>query len=868
MNTAFCCDANRRDAVREDGRFNGIDWLEVVDREAPVGSPRQRTLLVRCLKPVTGLDRHHVMVAGGDRVRDIQVEWAMAADALTVPPANAAEAAAWGALPEPDHVLVVRVDREGDASPYHLHLVRGGGSMLPPQGFDPLLADVPFSFKVECESPFDCLQETSCPAPVESSPELDYLAKDYASFRRLLLDRMRQLVPGWREQSPADLGVTLVELLAYAGDLYSYRQDAIATEAYLATARSRVSLRRHARLVDYDVDDGANARAWVHLEVAADGASLDPRPDAPNRAWFLTRVDGVRSGALAPGSAALAAVLAEAPETFEPIYADGMMPIPLFVEHNEIRFYTYGERGCTVPAGATTATLHGHRQHLAPGMPLLLEEVKGVRTGLAADADPARRHVVRLTTVERIRDGAPLVDPLTGTPITIVSWHDEDALPFALCLSARLDADHGGQWHGDISVARANLVLCDHGRTRADEPLGTVPAATGSPAASCDPCAAPFTQSLSPRFRPSLVESPVTRVVHVQRRAASGAAERTFLPFDPAASATAAIDPPRGRVIPIVRPASTESGQVFQWQPRPDLLDSDSGDRHFVLESDGETATWLRFGDGVYGRSPSAPSAFTATYRVGNGSAGNIGAEALAYVVTPDARIAAVRNPIAGAGGRDPETAAQIRRRAPQAFRRQERAVTAEDYARLASSYASVERVAATAKWTGSWHTTFVSVDRRAAAPVDAPFSQGLRRHLERYRLAGVDLAIDAPVFVALEIELHICAAPEYFRAGVKQALLRLFSRGLQANGMRGHFHPDNFTFGQPVYLSPILTAAHGVPGVVAASARVFQRLGRPSQVHLNEGRITLGRLEIARLDNDPVFSDRGVLRIDVQGGK
>ena len=85
-----------------------------------------------------------------------------------------------------------------------------------------------------------------------------------------MLDRLSLLAPGWSERSAADLGVALVELLAYAADNLSYRQDAIANEAYLATARQRVSVRRHARLVDYALHEGCNARAWVHLKVAAD----------------------------------------------------------------------------------------------------------------------------------------------------------------------------------------------------------------------------------------------------------------------------------------------------------------------------------------------------------------------------------------------------------------------------------------------------------------------------------------------------------------------------------------------------------------------------------------------------------------------
>ena len=107
---------------------------------------------------------------------------------------------------------------------------------------------------------------------------IDYLAKDYASFRRLLLDRLAVVMPDWRERNPADLGVAVVEALAYAGDYLSYAQDAVATEAYLGSARRRASVRRHARLVDYVMHDGANARTWVCFEVDRD---LIGTPDKP-----------------------------------------------------------------------------------------------------------------------------------------------------------------------------------------------------------------------------------------------------------------------------------------------------------------------------------------------------------------------------------------------------------------------------------------------------------------------------------------------------------------------------------------------------------------------------------------------------------
>ena len=103
-----------------------------------------------------------------------------------------------------------------------------------------------------------------------------------------MLDRMSLLVPDWVERTPADVGVALVETLAYVADELSYRQDAVATEAYLATARRRTSLRRHARLVDYVVHEGSNARAWVRVFVDAGNVSLSAGTP------LLTRVPGVR----------------------------------------------------------------------------------------------------------------------------------------------------------------------------------------------------------------------------------------------------------------------------------------------------------------------------------------------------------------------------------------------------------------------------------------------------------------------------------------------------------------------------------------------------------------------------------------------
>ncbi len=88
------------------------------------------------------------------------------------------------------------------------------------------------------------MDEDTRDAVLPAAPVIDYTARDYDTIRKLLLDRLALTTPDWAERNPADLGTTLVELLAYTGDQISYQQDAVATEAYLDTARRRVSVRR------------------------------------------------------------------------------------------------------------------------------------------------------------------------------------------------------------------------------------------------------------------------------------------------------------------------------------------------------------------------------------------------------------------------------------------------------------------------------------------------------------------------------------------------------------------------------------------------------------------------------------------------
>jgi hypothetical protein len=142
-----------------------------------------------------------------------------------------------------------------------------------------------------------------------------------------------------------------------------------------------------------------------------------------------------------------------------------------------------------------------------------------------------------------------------------------------------------------------------------------------------------------------------------------------------------------------------------------------------------------------------------------------------------------------------------------------------------------------------------------------------MRRFLERFRLAGYDLEIDAPTFVPLNILIMVCVAPGFFRSDVKQSLSDVFSNRDLASGGRGFFHPDNFTFGQPLYLSRIYETAMAVNGVASAEVKRFERFGKTPNKELDNYMLMPAPLEIVRLDNDPNFPENGKIEFEMHGG-
>lgn len=874
----ICCEQDaRRDEVRRLKGWTGLDYVEIGEDQRTLSAYFLGNLPAELVTNKPGIEKY-LRLEGGVRVTSIAI-----VDVDPVVDGN----------PETDDHLVVHIDAAGDFSTYTLRLV--GLKKI-----DPRYDHVDFSFKVDCPSELDCRPDCACDPPVLAEPEINYLAKDYASFRQLLLDRLAVLLPGWTERNVPDLGITLVELLAYTGDYLSYYQDAVATEAYLDTARQRISVRRHVRLIDYVLHEGCNARAWVCLEVGND-LSLDL-----GEAAFIT---GLNDALMLPqtvlSSDDLDSLPADSYEAFEPLVADPAAPFELRTAHNEIRLYTWGDRECCLERGSTSATLldawdaeppavkdrvkikeedededdtgyqateadqcppdgpdtQVSRRMLAlqPGDVVILEEVIGPGTGLSADADPLHRHAVRLTAVTPGEDPVVRTDDGRPTPYLRVVWASEDALPFPFCVSTLGPAPEC-RFLDNVSVARGNVVLVDHGATRDPEALGQVPLLRTESVCRCEGHPGD-SRLVAGRFGATLAKTPLTH--------------RQPLPAD---------EPHRSRWVPaavIVKQDVLEaepqvwlsSDPPHSWQVRRDLLSSDPRDHDYVVEIDDDGLAHLRFGDGESAVQPAAGADFRAAYRIGNGRRGNVGAEAITRLVLRRTRLRgqslSVRNPLPAVGGADAELTDEAKLFAPHIFRKRiERAVIANDYRVLAERNARVQRASADLVWTGSWYEADVAIDPLSVGQPDDGLDAEIAAYLHPFRRIGHDLHVLAACYVPLHLELEVCVLPHHDRGHVKAALLDVFSNRALPGGRRGFFHPDRLTFGGGVFLSTILAAGQAVPGVDCVRVVAFHRQLEPANHEIDNGVLALRSNEIAQLDNDPVYPERGSLVLRMMGGR
>jgi hypothetical protein len=715
---------------------------------------------------------------------------------------------------------------------------------------DPYYNDVSFSFKANCPSDLDCAPpEHECPPDEMVDFPVDYLARDFWSFRRALLDFASLRYPDWTDRLEADAGIMMAELMSAVGDEMAYYQDRVAREAYLETATQRRSVRRHARLVDYHLHDGLGAFVWLEITVGAGSHMIDA---------------GETVYALSSGDARI---------DFEIGYGlnetVALKKYNVDAARNVLLPHLWDEDHTCLPVGTTSMYLEGHHAANLPFDDFAIDANTGkhtagkwvlLKTSPATPAQPVRKQMVRLTTI------TDTIDPvLAPGPITFIQWEQEHALQFEFDLT--------------VLTVSGNMLPATAGDTKQAYFL-----VNKTPAGLSAPALLAFTNlggqeaiyreghdnTAAPRF--TLPGTQAENLVYLGETTGSGkpevVLERLFFDGTDWISAGEFWSYKRSMVgvnssMPEDLHFTLDDGswqRVVGYQ----RIGKEAEHRDYAFNN-GAT---IRFGDGEFGKLPDDDSVFLVRYRLGGGKSSNVSFDSIKYFSSALPFSPTVTNPLPAVNGVDAETPVELRQVAAEAFRAVTyRAVRPEDYAEAAERLPFVQKAGAVFRWTGSWLTAFITADPKGKIALMPKESRELQNQMDRFRQAGREVYISEPEYANIDLEIEICVDASAYGAEVKERVMEALMGKKGLWPQEGYFSPDRFTFGTWLERSSLEAAIQEVPGVKAVEDIRFRRRGWFAWRTFKEYSYDPGKRVIIRIENDPLHPERGTLKLYTHGG-
>lgn len=846
---------DRKSALCDQTALTGIDFIQVVEPFV------QTTLRVFFVVEPSALDTPMVASASltppapGNAAGPLLPETALPVRIASTETGEPVEIATlgWRLVRAPAGIrltLEIVVDEPGDSAIHRL--------TIDDARMDPFFNDRAFSFKQGCPSVFDC-REPCDPEPIDGVDyPVDYLARDFHSFRRALLDFAAERYPGWSEPIEADQAVMLMEIMAALGDEFAYAQDRIARELTLETATQRRSRSGLARLVDYRPDPGSAAETELAVFVRAGVGGAFPPLGA--RAWAL-------------------------PEGGAPIPFSVTAPVWHHEAWNTIPLHQPDSDVACLPKGATEAFLATEAATVAqlpPGETLTPDAFWVGRRAILRSrpvdpSGPDRAFAVTITAVSHLVDQLVLTNA-APTNLTRIAWAEPTPWPLPLAETEALL---------NIVGVTAGEEIVERFRVGSDEAAaGRHPGLT--PPELSDLLALP--RAVERQGPLEMDRGARGRILRYGLRGSETRGLGWTGPRDPLGIGTQSGQRPMLTLREVTPPLFAPDPGAPAWVFHRDLLTADLDTAAFTLE-EGVWRTvvihqtpfedfafqdyaandgWsVRFGEGAFGRPPEDGVVLEARYFNAVGTAANLAPDSVAHLNPPPGAppgalftyASAVTNPLAIISGGDEETPADIRINAPEAWRALPlRAVRPEDYASIVERLDWVQRANATTAWTGSWSTDFVAADPLGGVGYSAAERDELEHVVDCVRLATRDARVIDPDYLDIDLAVEVCVAADAYPGEVVPRVIRRLAAP-------GFFDPDNFTFGQPLRRSALEAAIQATPGVKGVETiRVRVRRRREWEAFI-EPTLAVAPGQIVRLENDPLFPSRGSLSVTGHGG-
>jgi len=254
------------------------------------------------------------------------------------------------------------------------------------------------------------------------------------------------------------------------------------------------------------------------------------------------------------------------------------------------------------------------------------------------------------------------------------------------------------------------------------------------------------------------------------------------------------------------------------YQYVPYLIDYNNSDPVFTTYTNAENTTYVLFGDNISGRIPPVNSQITATYRVGGGTSGNVGANTISYIITNGTSGLTVKNQYisaedsgAAAGGADRESTDAIRVNAPLSLRSLDRAVATADYAALSVKGGAAKAVAVADVYTSVTVYAVPFGDKGVTSDGVTPSGtfNALKTVLNTFLIdkipANTSVTFQPASYVDVLIDAAITCLPQYkqskIQADVTAALDTLFDI-------------DNVVFNDRITINDITSTINSIEGV------------------------------------------------------
>jgi hypothetical protein len=252
----------------------------------------------------------------------------------------------------------------------------------------------------------------------------------------------------------------------------------------------------------------------------------------------------------------------------------------------------------------------------------------------------------------------------------------------------------------------------------------------------------------------------------------------------------------------------------IRWYEIENFFNSTHESRHYTFDPFRAVIT---FGDGRRGKIPPVGrgNIKCAVYYVGGGARGNVGESTLTLLETAFPYVEAVRNPDPASGGSDTESIEDAKLRGPWLLKHRYRAVTKEDYEKLAlEASGEVAKAMCFMEKEGEIKLIILPYGEEEKLLPRNMLIQKVKAYLDERRLITARVKVIGPSYTNVSIELEVVIELRYtdrlheIKIKMEERLRRFF------HPLKGGPKGDGWPMGRSVHISEIYYLLERIRGV------------------------------------------------------